>query len=98
MALSQCRLSKSEWDALEIPVNENDKQTLSFLISASKNKELTLCTKLTLAQYTKLSISEEIHHHLYTTFIEPKLKEHLNLFGISSSLTKQPRKKASNNF
>lgn len=94
MALSQCRLSKSEWDALEIPVNENDKQTLSFLISASKNKELTLCTKLTLAQYTKLSISEEIHHHLYTTFIEPKLKEHINLFGISSCLTKQPRKKA----
>ena len=93
MALAQAKLSKSEWNAIEIPVNENDKYVLSFLISASKNKDLTLCSKLTLSQYTKLSINEEVHYHLYTTFIQPKLEKHLDLLGISSCLTKRPNKR-----
>ena len=60
VALSQTRLTKSEWDALEVPVNSNTKLFLSFLVAASKDKEKTVCSRPTLAQYTKLSISDEV--------------------------------------
>jgi hypothetical protein len=77
MDLDQKKLTRKEWESIELPIPQDEKEVLKFLLSCCESKEYNRReSRITsVCRHLKLTSSCEIQQHLYTTFYEPKLKQ-----------------------
>ena len=83
MALSQARLTKAEWEGIEVPSLPEEKRIFNLLIEGFDNVNIRKCSLPSLLSYTQIGLAEGTHAFLFNTFLLPRLKE---ISGISHLL------------
>ena len=68
MDLSQTKLSKSEWNSVEISVSEKEKHILSLILEGYANPNIRTNSHLSLIRTMKVETSEEMEYYLYKTY------------------------------
>ena len=72
MNLTQQKLTKSEWDFLELPINKKEKYILKFIHKAYKQTSLTENPNNSLISYLKINVEdyEDFHKYFYNKYYE----------------------------
>lgn len=78
MDFKQEKLTKDEWDALEIPTIGKEYDIISLIYDAGKDVTKEKSNILTLINFIKIEESDGIHEFLYTKYFE-KLCKKLNI-------------------
>ena len=72
---SQDKLTKSEWDSIEIPENDSEMSILQLIVAGYTNVNICVNSSLSLFTYTKIPYTEQLETHLYLQFLEPIVKK-----------------------
>jgi hypothetical protein len=82
MDLSQTKLTKSEWDAIEIPVNDTEKKILKMMMDGYIDVNVRCNDNLSMLQLLKLSCEngefEYIHGYLFKTYFISEIHTIIN--------------------
>ena len=72
--LDQVKLTKSEWDSIEVPVSDDEKDVLKMIRDGYRDTNIRHNATLSLLGFLKLSNNESMERHLFVTFIMPEIK------------------------
>jgi len=75
MDLNQRKLTKNEWETIESPVSEQEKEVLNLIIQGYHNVNIKYNRYHSLFQYLKIEYSETMEDYLYNKYFSPKLNE-----------------------
>ena len=75
MDLNQRKLTKSEWESIEVPVSFQEKDVLSLIIQGFHNVNVKYNKHNSLFQFLKIEYSEPMEDHLYNKYFAPKINE-----------------------
>jgi len=75
MDLNQRKLTKNEWETIETPVSEQEKEVLNLIIQGYNNVNIKYNRYHSLFQYLKIEYSETMEDYLYNKYFSPKLNE-----------------------
>lgn len=95
MDLKQRKLSKSEWDSIEIPVSANETEILRLITNGYSNVHLKVNKTDSIFTHLKIEYSSQIEEYLYIRLFADKIRnlvEKYNIpfirFGTNSKRTK----------
>lgn len=75
MDLSQTKLTKTEWNSIEIPVSSDEMVILNLIQDGYKNTNIRINTNQSMLSLVKIEDSPETHAYLYKTYFENEIKE-----------------------
>jgi hypothetical protein len=84
MDLKQIKLSKSEWDSIEIPVSDKEKEVLSLIMKGYDDVNLKINKTDSLFTYLKIEYNSEIEDHLFNRYFGDKIKELIKKYNITN--------------
>ena len=87
MDLNQCKLSRQEWDSIEIPVSLQEKQILKLIIQGYENVNIKMNDHLSLFSFVKIEINEENEYYLFQKYFEKPINECLTKYGKALKIT-----------
>ena len=93
MDLNQSKLTKTEWNNTEIPVNDEEKKILKMICEGYHNVNLIHNNNLSLFGYIKFTPSDELQDHLYKTYFEGEIKKLNKKYEIPFTLKIKEKKK-----
>ena len=93
MDLKQRKLSKSEWDSIEIPVSKNEQEILQLITNGFSNVHLKLNKTDSIFTYLKIEYNPQIEEFLYVKFFADKIKEIVNNYNITFIRFEAPDKR-----
>lgn len=73
MDLNQRKLTKSEWDSIEIPISENEKQVLKMIINGYSNVNIRINNNDSIFTYLKIDYSEKMEDYLYGKYLSNRI-------------------------
>lgn len=100
MNLTQQKLTKSEWEFLELPINKREKYILKFIHKGYRETSLTENPNNSLISYLKINVEdyEDFHKYFYNKYYEDvihKLVKNYNLkYKLKINIKKLNIKKA----
>lgn len=68
--LNQNKLSKSEWETLEVPVPENEKKVLLLIRDGYADTNMVKNYAKNMMHFSKLQCSAEMHYYIYTRYFQ----------------------------
>ncbi len=71
----QTKLSKSEWESVEVPVSEDEHRVLNLIIEGYSNVNIKHNNNKSLFSYAKIEKTEMIETHFYKKFFKPIVME-----------------------
>lgn len=74
MDLKQRKLTKSEWDGIEIPVHKNEIEILRLIVDGFSNVHLKVNKTDSIFTYLKIEYNIQIEEFLYAKFFADKIK------------------------
>jgi hypothetical protein len=85
---TQTKLSKSEWESIESPVSEDEKEILQLIRDGYSNIDIRYNKNVSLFSYAKLDRSSTIENYLYTKFLKTDVDEVIQIVrGIKGAPT-----------
>ena len=75
MDLKQRKLSKSEWDSIEIPVSKGELEILQLITSGFSNVHLKINKADSIFTHLKIEYNPQIEEFLYVKFFADKIKQ-----------------------
>jgi hypothetical protein len=75
MNLDQTKLSKSEWNAIEVPVSDREKKVLELIKKGFHNVNLRYNEYLSLFSFLKIEYTPEMEDHLYNLYFSKKVED-----------------------
>ena len=75
MDFSQKKLSKVEWESIEIPVSDQEKVVLKLIQDGFENINIRQNSNLSLLSYIKIEYAPEIEMYLYEKYFEKEIQE-----------------------
>ena len=82
MDLSQTKLTRTEWNGIEIPVSSREKAILKLIIDGYHNIHISYATCKTLYDILKIEQSPEMDFLLYQTFLEDMIKKDIKKYDL----------------
>ena len=82
MDLKQRKLSKSEWDSIEIPVSSSEIEILQLITNGYSNVHLKVNKTNSIFTYLKIEYSSQIEEYLYIKFFADKIKTLVEKYNI----------------
>lgn len=74
MDLNQRKLTKSEWESIEIPVSETEKEILTLMIQGYHDVNIKKNKYDSLFTFLKIEYSEQMEDHLYNKYFSSKIR------------------------
>jgi hypothetical protein len=74
MDLTQRKLNKSEWESIEVPVNEAEKSVLQLIINGTENVNIKYNNAFSLFSYLKVEYNSEMEDYLFIKYFDEKIK------------------------
>jgi hypothetical protein len=74
MDLKQRKLSKSEWDGIEVPVNRDELEILRLIVNGFSNVQLKINNTDSIFTQLKIEYNPQIEEFLYANFFADKIK------------------------
>jgi hypothetical protein len=68
--LNQTKLSKSEWETLEVPVPENEQKILMLIRNGYADTSIVMNYTKNMMHFSKLQCSVEMHFYIYTKYFQ----------------------------
>jgi len=93
MNLDQTKLTKSEWNSIEVPVSEKEKAVLELIKQGYHNVNIKYNDLLSLFSFLKIEYSSEMEDHLYNLYFAKKiggLKSKYECVHLSVSVNSNP--------
>ena len=81
MDLSQSKLSKAEWDAIEVPVSKEEELVLNFMCKGFHDPELVFNRHNSLALHLKIQVTDAIENFLYKQYFEKHIEKFVTKYG-----------------
>jgi len=75
MDLTQVKLTRTEWDSIEVPVSESEKEILSLIMEGFSNINITRNKTMSLFSFTKIEKSVESELFLYNKYFAPIIQK-----------------------
>jgi hypothetical protein len=82
MDLKQRKLSKAEWDSIEVPVSESEQEILKLITSGYANVQLKINKTNSIFTYLKIEYNKQIEEYLYVKYFADKIKDVISLYNI----------------
>ena len=79
--LRQTKLTRAEWDSIEVPVSEEEYDTLRLIIAGYENPQIKHNKKTSLFSFIKIDISDEIELFLYNKYFDPMVQKMITKYG-----------------
>lgn len=76
MDLNQRKLSKSEWDSIEVPCSDSEKNVLNLIKEGYHNVDIKYNKNKSLLSFLKMEGSDDMHYYLYLTYFAQILNNH----------------------
>ena len=93
MDLVQSKLTRSEWNSIEVSVSQKELRIIKMIIKGHSNPEIIENDNTSLSSYLKIKPdSESIEYYLYQTYFEKDIQQIINKYSIkydSPHLTKK---------
>ena len=77
----QTKLTKSEWETIEVPVSEDEKRVLNLIIEGYSNVNIKHNNNKSLFSYAKIEKSDLIETYFYKKFFQPIVKDIASING-----------------
>jgi hypothetical protein len=74
MDLTQRKLNKSEWNSVEIPVSQEEKEVLQLIIDGVHNVNIKYNKNMSLLSYLKVENTGEMEDYLFVTYFEKRIR------------------------
>ena len=68
--LKQNKLSKSEWETIEVPITESENRIVELIRDGYYNTSLIKNYSKNMIQFTKLASSDEMQYYIYTKYFQ----------------------------
>ena len=81
MDLNQRKLTKSEWESIEVPVSFQEKDVLNLIIQGYHNVNIKYNKHNSLFQFLKIEYNETMEDHLYNKYFAPKINEMKKIYN-----------------
>ena len=82
MDLTQNKLTRSEWDSIEVPVSDSEKDILNMIMDGFTNLDIVKNKTMSLFSFTKIEQSKESEQFLYDKYFAPIVQETIKKYGI----------------
>jgi len=86
MDLNQTKLSKSEWETIEKPVSENEKEVLTMIVEGFHEPNIKKNKTQTFISYTKIEKNSEIEYFIFKNYFEELFHKSINKYAKGSVL------------
>ena len=91
MDLNQRKLTKSEWESIEVPVSFQEKDVLNLIIQGFHNVNIKYNKHNSLFQFLKIDYNETMEDHLYNKYFAPKINEMKKKYSHDVIFNVQPK-------
>lgn len=81
--VSQIKLSKSEWDSIEVPVSEQEKTILELIVAGYQDVNIKVNNTVSLFTFLKVEFSEKMEDYLYNVYLRTMVLELTKQYNIS---------------
>jgi len=78
MDLNQRKLSKSEWESIEVPVSQTEKSILQVIIKGYEDVNLRINHYNSMFTFLKIEYSEQLEDYIYNKYFEETVKKMWN--------------------
>ena len=96
MDLDQQKLSKSEWNNIEVPVSESEKKILEIILKGYHDVNIRINETSSLLSHIKIENNPSIELELYKKYFEPKIeslkKKYMTIDKTTVNAEKKPKK------
>ena len=82
MDLSQRKLTKQEWEGIEVPVSPQEKLVLKMIREGFTNINIRDNRNQSLQTFAKLEKSDAMEYHIFTKHIQPKMEKAYKKLGL----------------
>ena len=93
MDFTQGKLTKSEWDSVEVPDSHEEQQIYQLIKEGYHDVNLVRNSSQTLLQYMKIAPSDEMHAHMHELYFKTHVDEMCEAFNLSEFETDTDKKK-----
>ena len=83
MDLKQKKLSKSEWNSIEISVSENEKEVLKLITQGYNNVNIKFNKTESLFTYLKIDFNQSLENYLFSKYFSDKIKSLVEKYNLS---------------
>ena len=83
MDLKQKKLSKSEWNSIEISVSENEKEVLKLITQGYNNVNIKVNKTESLFTYLKIDFNQLLENYLFSKYFSDKIKSLVEKYNLS---------------
>ena len=83
MDLKQKKLSKSEWNSIEISVSDNEKEVLKLITQGYHDVNIKINKTESLFSYLKIEYNKSLEDYLYVKYFADKIKSLVEKYEIS---------------
>jgi len=87
MDLKQSKLTRTEWDSIEVPVGDDEKIILKLIIQSWKNPGLTINETQSLFSFTGILQTNSNASHLYDKYFAPIVQRTIRKYGTELGLS-----------
>lgn len=81
MDLTQNKLTRAEWDSIEVPVSDTENEILKMIIEGFANRDVVKNKTMSLLSFTKIEKTRETEKFLYNKYFEPIVQETIKKYG-----------------
>uniref|UniRef100_A0A6C0I5B4 Uncharacterized protein n=1 Tax=viral metagenome TaxID=1070528 RepID=A0A6C0I5B4_9ZZZZ len=85
MDVTQQKLSRSEWETIEVPVPESEKKILSMIIKGYDHLNIKTNAAQSLYSFTKVEQSPDVEYYLYTKYFESTVNKLIEQYKFGST-------------
>ena len=93
MDFTQGKLTKSEWDSVEVPDSHDERQIYQLIKDGYHDVGIVRNANQSLMQYMKIAPSDEMHAHMYELYFKLHVDEMREAFGQLAFETDTDKKK-----
>lgn len=87
MDLSQTKLTRAEWETIEVPIPDNEKKILSMINAGYLDVNIRTNESQSLYSFTKIEQTPEAEFFLYKKYFEDVIKTTLQKYGKNTKIT-----------
>lgn len=87
MDLTQNKLTKSEWETIEVPISDSEKQIVTMMIDGYKNVNIRFNESKSLFSHIKMEKTVEIEYFLYKKYFEDEVLTMMKKYGKGLDIT-----------
>ena len=83
MDLQQRKLNRSEWDSIEVPISQDEKEVLKLIIDGYKNVNIKYNKINSLFSFLKIEYNDVMEDYLYNKYFEKKVKKIIEKYELN---------------